>query len=227
MANDYSFQGRPRNIALQERAVKEAQEKLNRIERMREQMAQQVALEQKRLDEMRRQATDFTRSKADELAQPSASASIPEGFQSQFDRFNTTPSNKRLETIGNEGIDIKIPESPSNPEPTKLAGGAQPTQNQTFYRTSDQDQHWLKLNTDPGTAVYVSGYYYSSGEMSKRYEYQLGSTQLPIAVGDMVMAPVHSQGHGDGKFLAGHDRRFIITDIYSKEKFRPYHDVLW
>lgn len=228
MANNYSFEGRPRNVALQEQKLKEAQANLARVEKMREQMAKQVAVEQKRLDEMRQRATDFTKSRTDELPRPSMSASKPEGFESQFDRFNMTPSNARLESIGREGIDIRMPwVDQLDPPAPILGGGGKPLENVTSFRTSDRDQHFTELNSDPGMAVYVSGYYETSGVGSKRYEYQLGSTQLPIRVGDMVLAPVHSQGHGDGKFLVGHDKRFIVTDMYTEMKFKPYHDVIW
>ncbi len=240
MANDYSFQGRPRNIALQEKAVEEAQRKLNRIEKMRDEMARQVQLEMKRLEEMRQHASDFTRANADSLTNPSLSSSAPNTFQSQFDQFRTTTVSK-LEPMDKLGVDIEIANSPTGQQANNLNAGnktgidpgpletvnGNPLQNQSFYRNSDRDEHFLSLATDPGTAIFVSGYYYSSGQDSKRYEYQLGSTQLPISVGDMVKAPVHSSGHNDGKFLKGHDRRFIITDIYTKEKFEPYHDVIW
>lgn len=96
--NPYSYGGKPRNIALQEKAVEDAQRKLNRIEKMREEMARQVQLEMKRLEEMRQQASDFTRANADSLPQPSLNASVPEPFESQFDKFNTQPSTGTLES---------------------------------------------------------------------------------------------------------------------------------
>lgn len=205
---------RPKNVTLQEQVVAEAQKKLARIEKMHEEMKKQVEIEMQRLNEMREQQ--------EQLAQnmnagtiPSLGNASPMSFQSQFDQFSETKSNERLKPIGNNSvIDFtgKIP-MPENDQP--------------FYRTSDRDEHWSTLNTNPGKTVYVSGYYYSSGPSTKRYEYILGSTQLPISVGDMVQAPVHSSGHGKGEFLQGHDRRFIVTDIYTKEKFHPYHDVVW
>lgn len=218
-----SFAGRPKNIALQERVLAEAQRKLERIEKMRAEMAKHVELEQKRLEEMRQAAADFTASQNKApLTEPNLSQSAPAGFDSQFDQFKTTKSNERLQPIGNEGIGSQTIENF-----TGKLDVPSPTANESFYRTSDRDEHWQQLSTDPGKTVFVSGYYYSSGSGSGKYEYILGSTQLPIRVGDMVQAPVHSSGHGDGKFLKGHDRRFIVTDIYSKEKFRPYHDVIW
>ena len=238
MALNQSSYGRPRNIALQEKAVEDAQRKLNRIERMREEMAKQVQLEMKRLEDMRQQANDLTKANEDALTQPNLSKSTQESFESQFEQFNTTPSIDKLKQ-GGTGIDIRLPILPTgkaadnrnagigNGENNPLEADGKPLDNVSFYRTSDQDQHFTTLTADPGTAVYVSGYYYSSGQDSKRYEYQLGSTQLPLSVGDMVQAPVHSQGHLDGKFMKGHDRRFIVTDIYTKEKFKPYHDILW
>jgi len=219
---DRSFAGRPRNITLQERALSEAQKKLDRIDRMRDEMAKQVELEQKRLEEMRQVAEDFTTG-TQPVTNPSLSSATPASFQSQYDQHSSTLSNERLKTgADGEGIVSAVIDKAQ-----ESLGVKPPTSNQSFYRTSDRDEHWIALATDPGKAVFVSGYYYSSGETTKRYEYILGSTQLPISVGDMVQAPVHSSGHGDGRFLRGHDRRFIVTDIYSKNKFQPYHDVIW
>ena len=241
MANDYSFQGRARNIALQERAVEEAQRKLNRIEKMREEMARQVQLEMKRLEEMRKQASDFTRANADSLTTPSLSASAPESFQSQFDKFNTTPAAK-LEQPGKNGVAIDIPSSPTGQQADNLKAGnktgidlgpletanGEPLQNQSFYRNSDRDQHWNEINTDPGVPVYVSGYYESSGPASKRYEYRVSSGLVPLKVGDRVDAVVHPGGHNRG-FISNkpHDRRFIITDIYTTQKYSGDHDIIW
>ena len=205
---------RPKNIALQERALAEAQKKLARIEKMHEEMIKQVELEMQRLNDMREHQEELTQGMQAGTT-PSLSSATPMSFQSQFDKFNETKSNERLKPIGNDStIDFtgKLP-LPQNDQP--------------FYRTSDRDEHWQTLNENPGKTVYVSGFYFSSGSSSKRYEYLLGSTQLPISVGDMVQAPVHSSGHNKGEFLQGHDRRFIITDIYTKEKFHPYHDVIW
>lgn len=205
---------RPKNITLQERVVAESQKKLARIAKMHEEMKRQVEVEMQRLNEMREQQEQL----ADNMnsgAMPSLGNAAPMSFQSQFDQFSKTKSNERLKPIGNDGaIDFT----------GKLTA---PQNDQPFHRTSDRDEHWSTLATNPGKTVYVSGYYYSSGATTKRYEYILGSTQLPISVGDMVQAPVHSSGHGRGEFLQGHDRRFIVTDIYTKEKFHPYHDVVW
>lgn len=216
-----SFSGRPKNITLQERALAEAQRKLERIDKMRAEMAKQVELEQNRLEDMRQIAEDFT-SGIPASTEPNLTQAAPSGFESQFDRFKTTNANERLKTIGNEGIGTQTFDVTAD----KLKTTA-PTANESFYRTNDRDEHWQSLTTDPGKTIYVSGYYFSSGVGSGEYEYILGSTQLPIRVGDMIRAPVHNKGHGDGKFLSGHDRRFIVTDIYSKEKFTPYHDVVW
>lgn len=202
---------RPKNIALQEQVLAEAQKKLERIDKMRAEMAKQVELEMKRLNEMREIQEDFTQNAG---TTPSLSGAAPATFESQFDKFKTTKSNERLTTIGNEGIDFT----------GKLRT---PKEDTPFYRTSDRDEHWQRLDSNPGKTVYISGYYYSSGQNTKQYEYILGSSQLPISVGDMIRVPVHNAGHNDGKFLSGHDRRFIVTDIYSKEKFKPYHDVAW
>ncbi len=210
---DVSYSGRPRNVSLQEQRLAQAQKQLERIEKMRQQMEKQVELEMQRLQEMKDVPKDFTQSSTTE---PQLSNSSPTSFQSMFYQFDQTKSNERLikASSTNKGIDFTGKLEP-------------PKDDESYYRTSDRDQHWDRLTTNPGTQVYVEGYYYSSGAGTKKYEYVLGSTQLPIAVGDMVQAPVHSSGHGDGQFLQGHDRRFIVTDIYTKEKFHPYHDVIW
>jgi|GEM_PF-4723122 len=211
-----SFAGRPKNVALQERALAEAQKKLERVEKMRAEMAKQVELEIQRLNEMREAQEDFTSSSE---TTPNLGQSTGATFQSQYDQFRDVDSNTRLKSTADSGTVARTIE----------AAGTLLTQetDTPMYRTSDRDQHWETLTTDPGRAVFVSGYYYSSGAHTKHYEYQLGSTQLPISVGDMVSAPVHHKGHGDGKFLAGHDRRFIVTDIYSENKFDEYHDIIW
>ena len=211
-----SFAGRPKNIALQERALAEAQKKLDRIEKMRAEMAKQVELEIQRLNDMLEVQEDFVSSPE---TTPSLGQSTGAAFQSQYDKFREVDSDTRLKSTNDSGEVARAIE----------AAGTLLTQatDTPMYRTSDRDQHWDTLTTDPGTAVYVSGYYYSSGAHTKHYEYQLGSTQLPLSVGDMVSAPVHYQGHGDGKFLAGHDRRFIVTDIYTNNKFTEYHDIIW
>lgn len=219
-----SFSGRPKNIALQERALAEAQRKLERIERMRAEMAKQVELEQKRLEEMRQIADDFTTGNKP-IAEPNLSQSAPSSFESQFDKFKTTKSNDRLKSIGNEGIGSQAIDTFAD----KLATRS-PTANESFYRTSDRDEHWTELNSYPGKSVYVSGYYYSSGKGTKEYEYKLEPSAYPIKIGDMVQADVHPVGyhtiayHAKGGRDTGHSRRFIITDIYSKKKFYPYHD---
>lgn len=232
MPNNYSYQGRPRNIALQERAVADAQKKLERIDRMRAEMAKQVELEQKRLEEMRRQADDFTMGVSETL--PSLGASNPEGFQSQYDKFTTSPANSRLTQIGNEGITINPPPLPTGAQRQRSDAGTsdnteklQRPGNNDYWSYFDRDQHFTELTEDPNKPVYVSGYYFSDGAGTKEYEYMIGSTQLPLRVGDMIHAPVHSSGHNDGKFLTGHDRRFIVTDIYTEPKFKSYHDVIW
>lgn len=232
--SNYSYQGRIRNIALQERTVAEAEKKLARIERMREEMARQVELEQKRLEEMRRMADDFTAANAAALPQPPLGDSQPESFQSQYDKFTNSSTNTRLTQIGNEGLVINPPKLATGSQAEAEAAGTSGKNealkqqgNADYFSYFDRDQHFTELTQDPNQPVYVSGYYYSSGQDSGEYEYEIGSTQLPLRVGDMVQAPVHSSGHNDGRFLVGHDRRFIVTDIYTQPKFKPYHDVIW
>lgn len=246
MADYYTGTPGQRDIAAQERAVRAAQEKLNRIERMRDAMARQVAEEQKRLDEMRRQATNFTYSRADELPRPNGGA--PDDFNSQYDQYGDTPSNQRLgqsggaspgadpninvperlRPIGDNGAetDIRLPQLPEDARPLPL-GTPSPTQNDSFPSNADRSKHWDTMNVDPGGPIYVSGYYYSSGAGSKEYEYRVGLSLMPFKVGDMVDAVVHPGGHSGSYFNPGWDRRFIITDIYNAPKYGGDHDVIW
>ena len=211
-----TFAGRPKNVALQERRLAELQKQLDRIEKMRADMAKQVELEMQRLNEMREIPDNFTNNTE---TLPSLNQSSGAGIRPQYDQFRDMDSNARLKPIEDGGAVAKAIET---------AGTLLKQETDTpVYRTSDRDMHWDEVTTDPGVPLFVSGYYYSSGEDTKRYEYMIGSTMLPLKVGDMVSAPVHSKGHGDGAFLKGHDRRFIVTDIYTQQKFHEYHDVIW
>jgi hypothetical protein len=211
MARTYT--GRAKNVSLQEQALANAQRKLDRIEKMRAEMIKQVELEMERLAEMEAAPADFASSGP--TTEPPLTQSAPTNFQSQFDKFNTTPNAERLRGTNEKGTPLNFPGILTKPPDDKPS-----------FSFASGDEHWSTLREDPGKKVYVSGYYYSSGSHTKRYEYELDSPALPISVGDMVSAPVHYQGHLDGKMLKGHDRRFIVTDIYSKNRFTPYHDVI-
>lgn len=205
----------PRAVTRQEQILAEAQKRLDRIEKMREQMLQQVELEMQRLDEMRTVQEDFTQGSGTE---PPLSDASPATFQSQFDQFSTTKSNERLKPVGNEGV-------------IDFTGKLDPPKDDTpFYSTGDRDQHWTHLVENPGKPVYVSGRYVSSEHgthaitASKEYEYELSVRALPVSVGDTLRVPVHPTGHSDGRaFSTGH-LKLQVTDIYTKAKFHPYHD---
>ncbi len=203
----------PKNISLQERALARAQKELERAERIREQMAKQVELEMKRLEQLREGTADFTRPAG---THPSLTSAAPAQFQSQYDQYNDVLSKDRLYPLSNGMRDafdfadkLKVPD----------------TTGQTYHQ-ADRDMHWTTLETDPGTNVYASVYYLSAKGERKEYEYEVEATALPLKVGDLVQAPVHHQGHPGQRpgILAGHDMRAVVTDIYSKEKFHPYHD---
>lgn len=211
----------PRNISRQEQILVEAQRKLDRIEKMREEMARQVELEMQRLEEMREVQEDFTQSPG---TQPSLSNAAPSSFQSQFDQFSSTKSNERLKTANeNRGGLLKyITTAPEKLRP--------PGNDESFYQTNDRDEHWQSLTENPGKPVYVSGRYISSEhgnntiDSMKEYEYELSVRAIPVSVGDVLRASVHPTGHGDGKaYTTGH-LQFQVTDIYSSPKFHKYHD---
>ena len=204
-----------RKVSIQEQILLEAQKKLERIEKMREQMARQVELEVQRLNELRDAHEEFIQSGGEK---PSLSQAAPSSFQSQFDQFKTTDSNKRLTPIGSKGA-------------VDLSGILQPIKNdEPYYRASDRDEHWASLSEDPGKPVFVSGRYVSTEHGSytissmKEYEYELSTRALPVSVGDTMRVPVHPTGHGDGRAYSTGHLQIMITDIYSKEKFQPYHD---
>lgn len=202
---------RPKNESLQERRLEQAQRMLDRIRKQEEKARQLVELELKRLEAMRSGQEDQLSSAVG--VQPEITSASPTAFQSQYDQFDSTLSNRRLTQDSGDVLSADMLKSPDDNVPS--------------FSYADNDQHWETLRRDPGVKVYISGYYYSSGAQTKQYEYELGSTNIPISRGDMIEVPVHRQGHNDGKFLSGHDRRFVVTDIYTNEKFKPYHDVAW
>lgn len=207
-----------KQITRQERALADAQRQLERIERQYEQMKKAVEREMQALNELKEVSTDFTR---DNVMMPSINASSPETFRSQFDKYAQTLSSQRLTSNlekANKSVDNLFQQSGTIP--------MQKTE-EPVYIPSDRAEHYEEVVTPPVEPLYVSGYYYSSGEETKRYEYLAWPGLYPLKVGDMVQAPVHVVGYHQGKTRTpGHDRRFIVTDIYSKERFLPYHDVI-
>lgn len=226
-----------RQVARQEQVLAEAQKKLERIEKMRQQMIAQVEKEMQHLEKLREVQEDFTRSPEIE---PRLGASSPTPFQSQFDQFNTTKSNDRLSTIGNEGVGLGVGQT-EHVQPASKQGSMRtnidftgklqtPAKDTPYYRNGDRDQHWTSLMDNPGQPVYVSGRYVSSEHGNHaisaqgEYEYELSSRALPVSVGDILRAPVHPTGHGDGRAFTTSYLQYMVTDIYSTPKFNRYHD---
>lgn len=192
------------------------QAQIEYLERKKNEIQKQIEDYEKQLGQQRKLAEQFSKGDSVDI-EPGLSAKAPESFRSQMEQFSDTVANKRLRPIGGDS------------EPYTTGGEAErpaPRTNEPFFFTSDNDTHYESLYEDPGTTIYVSGYYYSSGMNSGEYEYVLSSSMLPIKIGDLIKAPIHIQGHLDGKMLKGWDRRFIITDIYTREKFTPYHDEI-
>lgn len=205
----------PRAISRQEQILAEAQKRLERVEKMHEQMIKQVEVEAQRLEELREVPEDFTQSAGTE---PSLSTAAPAGFQSQFDQFSTTKTNERLKPVGNEGV-------------IDFTGKLEPPKDDApFYSTGDRDQHWTSIVENPGKPVFVSGRYVSSGHGNhainspKEYEYELSVNAFPVSVGDTLRVPVHPTGHNDGKAFSTSHLQYRVTDIYTKAKFTSYHD---
>ena len=204
-----------RNVARQEQILAEAQKKLGRIDKMREDMAKMVELEMKKLEELRDVHNEF---ESTPEMKPSLNNDLHASFQSQFDQFSATKSNERLTTIGNEGV-FDFPE--------KLEA---PKDNKPVYKMSDRQEHWTSLTENPGKPVYVSGRYIASGhgthkiDSTKEYEYELSVRAIPVSVGDVLRAPVHPTGHGDGKAFTTTHLQYQITGIYSNPRFHAYHD---
>jgi len=205
-------------ITRQEQILAEAQKKLERAERLREEMVKQVEAEMKRLEEMRdiaENASNFTQGGT----WPNLSTASPASFESQYDQFSTTGSNSRL-TSGNtqtKPLDIDILQTPQNDGPT--------------YSHSERGNKWTHLNEyPPEETVYISGRYISTTrsrtpiDSSKQYEYKLSTHAVPLAVGDQMIVPVHKSLHRNGR----PDERMLILkveEIYSNQRFNEYHDI--
>ncbi len=117
---------------------------------------------------------------------------------------------------------------PGNTDLSALVKAANNTE--LFSSTAGRAETFSQISAYPGKPVYVSGYYYSSGPQTKRYEYQLNqesySESNPIKVGDMIEAPVHLAGWHEGRQANPHwhNRRFIVESIHTKAEFARYHD---
>jgi hypothetical protein len=201
-------------ITLQERRVEAAQKQLDRLQKMQDDAIREMQRELARLEQLRRNDEQYTDEGPVETI-PNLSSSTLDTFRPQYEQYNTVTSNKRLVPT-NHGI---IPSE----------GKIEPEIKTEPFIGGDGRTHWDEIDKPPygGEPVYVSGYYYSSGPSTKRYEYLVWPGAYPIKVGDMVQAPVHPVGYHQGKPTApGHDRRYIIEDIYSNEQFKPYHDII-
>lgn len=204
------------SITRQERALQEAQKRLERLDKIREQMVKQVELEMKRLEKMREIPDDFTQAGG---TQPGLSNTAPSGFQSQYDQYQTDKTIEKLApTI--DGA-IRFPGLMRQIDPTA-----------PYYQHGDRDEHWSVLTENPGKQVYVSGKYISSEHgthqlnSNKEYEYELSARALPISVSDVLVVPAHPTGHGDGRMKTTSLLQYQVTDIYTKKKFYPYHDTI-
>jgi len=206
-----------RRISRQEQILDEAQKRLERLERARELMIQQVEREAQILADMQKDQEDFTRGSQNLGTTPSLSASAPATFKSQFEQFNTTPNVDRLKVIGNEGVSFTIGKLEVNK-------GTEST-----YHHSDRSEHWTNLTENPGKPIYASGEFISTEhgsyqiDSTKEYEYEVSARALPISVGDVVRVPVHPTGHGGGAFTTSY-LQMRINSLYSEPKFFAYHD---
>ncbi len=212
--SNFPRSNRPRNVSLQQQRLAQLQRQFDQAEKVAERLRKQIEIEQANLAKMAETSQELANSLSTPSVTPGQGMSSGANFQAQYDQFSATPSNKRLTT------DIS--------QPIQALGKIEPTKtDEPQYSQTTRAQHWDELKSPPPEPVYVSGYYYSSGEDTKRYEYLLWPGAYPVKVGEMVSAPVHPVGYHQGKQTApGHDRRFIITDIYSQERFVPYHDII-
>lgn len=233
--------GTPVNAALipgqQARKVAQAQQDLDRIERMYEEMKKRVEEETRKLNELIQENQRI----ADQLAQPiqttpPTSARGAFQFRTQYDQFDNTPSNERLTKVdvGTPISSIQAPRTRDRrPNEIDYDGHLRtPESDKTQYSFADQDIHLEEV--DPASnfsqGYYVSGYYNKSGAGSKEYEYRLLPGAGNVQVGQTVRAVVHPVGYHTGAYHAGGNRRveheidFTITDIHTERQFLPYMD---
>lgn len=208
----------PHQISRQERMLANAQRQLERIERVREQMLAEIEKQMRELERLQGKSEDFTNSSN---TLPHTGLASPASFQSQFDQFDSTLSNKRL-TYGNAP---QIPDTGTGLIP-------RPTNETAVYRPGDYAEHYSTVMENPGKPLYASGRYIMSEHGSfaitepKQYEYEVSTRALPLSVGDVVIAPVHPTGHNDGKAFTTNYLQMQITDLYTTPQFTPYHDRL-
>ena len=206
-----------RNISRQEQILDEAQKRLERLERARELMIQQVEREAQILADMQKEQEDFTSGLKNIGTTPPLSASAPATFKSQFEQFNATPNVDRLKVIGNEGISFTTGK-------LEVDKG-----DESQYRHSDRSEHWTELHENPGKPIYASGEFIETEhgsykiDSNKEYEYEVSARALPISVGDVVRVPVHPTGHSGGAFTTTY-LQMRVNSIYSEPKFFAYHD---
>lgn len=248
-------------VTRQERALQKTANQLAQMEKAHERMVAQYEAALAELERLRQQvAQDVSGQMANMEIQPPLGTAMPQGINSQYDKFINKTSNSRLRstTQGNirpgEPFGLQAGENaihtgtssastlrghiPTGDTPLGSPPGgvdatyAQklPTEDTTdvpMYRSADMDNHYDAVRNSNGEPLYVSGYYSKSGSTSKTYEYLLWPTAIPISVGQTVRAPVHPVGYHQGRRTGpGHDLDFVVTDIYTKEKFRPYHDMI-
>ena len=118
-----------RRIARQTQILQDAQKRLERMDRAREQMVKQIEREAQILDEMLKEQGEVQRSLNSMGTKPELDMSAPATFQSQFDQFNLTRNVDRLSSGVSRGIEFngKL-ESPSDDKP--------------IYSMGDNSEHW-------------------------------------------------------------------------------------
>lgn len=206
-----------RRIARQTQILQDAQKRLERMDRAREQMVRQVEREAQILDEMLKAQDEVQRNLDSMRMTPQLDTSAPAVFKSQFDQFEQTRNLQRLSPEASSGMDFSGKLKP-------------PAEDKPVFSMGDNAEHWRTLAENPGRPIYVSGRYVSTGNGTfalsspKAYEYEVSASALPLSVGDTVRVPVHPTGHGRGEaFTTGH-LQLRIDDIYTKARFHEYHD---
>lgn len=174
------------------------------------------------------------------LPKPSASGDLSAIGDSSASGSRIRPASSRAGSAnmanGNDGLSSgagspPVPSPVVPPGNTDLSALVRAANNTELYSsTAGLAESFNQISAYPGKPVYVSGYYYSSGPQTKRYEYQLNqesySESNPIKVGDMIEAPVHLAGWHEGRQNNPHwhNRRFIVESIHTKAEFPRYHD---
>ncbi len=208
-----------RQISRQEQLLADAQKQVERAKRLMEEAVKRAEREAQILADMQKAQADFT---VPQGTTPQLSQSSPASFQSQYDQFSSTKSNERLRPATGSPSAFEYIGKPSTPK----LGDPQ-------YSHGDRDQHWSNLMDMPDKPVYASGRYISSGhgtyaiDSPKEYEYLVSAAALPLSVGDTVRVPVNPTRPERGKRgLTTAYLQMQITDIYTKERFHPYHNKI-